>query len=193
MIHFIVGNYELKKNDHVVKDLSSGSLHKSLWTKDKNLVAYSDELQLTKKLIDWLVEQEFNLTVVVPDKKLLKGKRKKTKLYDITELDNSSTETALAPWDLAKYLFTCQDRDMMFQYLKDSKNSLYVLLMVLSCNMEKLIPQNREIVEWLVKNYFRVKYEIVCAKLSYHLKLQQIYRFDWLYPKKKKEDESEDD
>jgi hypothetical protein len=190
MIHFIYGEYELEKNDFVISEITSASINKNFMTKDKNLVAYSDELNLKKKDIDLLIESGVNLTIVIHDYKLLKGKRASTKKYKITKL-SEDTQKDVNPFELVKYVFSCNDRELLYNYLKDTKNSLYVLMMIFSCNYPKFKNKaNQEVTEWLCKNYYRVKYEVVCAKIAFEMKCEQIWRFDWLYPKKKEEEES---
>lgn len=188
MIKLIVGDYKLKPEDLVVIQVSEDCLRKNFFTKDRNLVAYSDDLHLSKKDLDELIEIGYDLTLVIHDRKLVKGKRKETKKYTLTYLEEQSTNE-VNPFELVKLIFSCKDRDLLFNFLKDSKNSLYVCMMTMSCNAHKLTENNRKVVEWLCKNYFRVKYEIVCAKIAYTIKVQQVPYFDWLYPKKKKEDE----
>lgn len=189
MIHLIVGDYELKPNDHVVREITSGSLSRNFSTVGKNLVLFTDELNLKKKDVDQLIETGYDLTVIVHDRKIVKGKRKSgTKQYTL-QLNEEDATTDANPFELIKIVFGIKDRKDLFEYLKESKNSLYVLMMIMCCNTDKMCQQNREVVEWLSKNYYRVKYEIVCAKIAYAIKPEKIWRFDWLYKKDKKEDE----
>lgn len=191
MIKFIVGSYQLQQNDILIEEISSATCMKNFLTKNKNLVGFTSELGLTKKEIDELIEVDnIDITLIVHDGRLLKGKRKETQKYTIEYLNGEETQAEPKPYELAKYVFKCTDRQMLFEYLKDSKNSLFVLIKYLSCNILQMNDHNRRVTEWLCEKYFKVKYEVVCAKIAFDMKLQNINYIKWLYPKKKEQNEN---
>ena len=191
MIKFIVGSYQLQPNDILIEEISSATCMKNFLTKNKNLVGFTSELGLTKKEIDELIEVDnIDITLIVHDGRLLKGKRKETQKYTIEYLNGEETQAEPKPYELAKYVFKCTDRQMLFEYLKDSKNSLFVLIKYLSCNILQMNDHNRRVTEWLCEKYFKVKYEVVCAKIAFDMKLQNINYIKWLYPKKKEQNEN---
>ena len=154
VIHLFFGDYQLKENDLVIDKISNDTIRKNVFTKDKNIVCYTDEVGIGKKEIDELIDSKkpIDMTIVCHDIKLIKGKRKETKKYTLTVQEGPNK--AINPFELGKLVFSCKDRDLLFNYLKDSKNSLFILMMSLACNTHKLTPANRKTVEWLCKNYY---------------------------------------
>lgn len=190
-VKFIIGDYKVKPTDIVINNFHPMVVKKKKINDHQgNIVLYAESLALTKKDIEFIMKNCTESVIVVCEtKRALNGVRKhKDAKIEYTE----GYSEAANPFDVAKLIVTCKDRNYVHEFLKYNKVQMYMVVKTLVSNYMYLKPSNQKAIAWLDTNLYNVSPEFLWAYAARQMSAEGHIKFmKWHWPKKKKETEEE--
>ena len=119
-VRFIIGDYKVKPTDIVINEFNPMVVKKKkLIPNQGNIILYAEALGLTKHDIEFIMKHcTENVIVVCETKKALCSVRKHKDA--IIEYSEGYAEAA-NPFDVAKLIVVCKDRQYVHDFLKYNK------------------------------------------------------------------------
>ena len=188
---FIIGDYKVKATDIVINNWSPGVVKKKILSPNKgNIILYAESLGLGKKDIEFIMKNCTESVIVVCEtKKALNGVRKHK---DAVIQYSEGYSEAASPFDLAKLILTCKDRNYVHEFLKFNKAAMYMVVKTLVSNYMYTKPANQKAIAWLDTNLYNVNPEFLWAYAAHNIQPElNIKYMKWNWPKKKVENEDE--
>lgn len=188
-VKFIIGDYKVKKTDVVINNWNPLVVKKKkINTQQGTIILYAESLGLTKKDIEFIMKNcTENVIVVCETKRALNGVRKHKDAK--IEYSEGYSEAA-SPFDVAKLIVTCKDRNYVHEFLKYNKTQMYMVVKSLVSNYMYMKPSNQKVIAWLDTNLYNVNPEFLWAYAARMFKPEPQIRFmKWNWPKKKTEEE----
>lgn len=189
-VKFVIGDFKPKKDDIVLNSFSPQDVKKKTMGDNKRVVIYAEYAGLGKKDIEYLMKNcTADVIVVCNSKKALNGVRKH-KNAKVEYMEGYAPPSS--PFDMAKLIVVCTDRNYVHEFLKYNKAAMYMVVKALVSNYMYFKPKNQVVVAWLDTNLYRVNPAMLWAYAAFNFKPEpQIKYMKWHWPKKETK-ESED-
>lgn len=174
-------------NEEEIFSLDLQTIRQKAFGTDKVLVYDANLNGLDKAQLEFAIENATReIKVFTNSSRPIDGKRSTAKL----KIDRGDDQRETDPWAITKAIFEASDRKELFEYLKENKVNLWMPLLIMISNYDKLSPGNMKVLERIEGWYIRVQNEILYSMISFGMKAQ---RFDfprWRFPKKSDEKKS---
>ena len=184
-VKFIIGDFKPREDDILISDFDSSCIQKNKLDEGKRVVIYAESAGLKKAEVEYIMKcSTADVIVVCQSKRAMQGARnhKNAKI----EYSEGYSEPA-SPFDVAKLIVTCKDRNYVHEFLKYNKIAMYMVVKSLISNfMYFKIESNVAVVGWLDQNLYRVNPEFLWAYSARKFKPEtHINYMRWNWPKKK--------
>lgn len=188
-VRFIIGDYKVKPTDIVINEFNPMVVKKKKLNPNQgNIILYAEALGLTKHDIEFIMKHCTESVIVVCEtKKALCSVRKHKDA--IIEYSEGYAEAA-NPFDVAKLIVACKDRQYVHDFLKYNKTQMYMVVKTLVSNYMYLKPVNQAAIAWLDINLYRVNPEFLWAYAANRMVAEPKIKFlKWHWQKKKTNNE----
>lgn len=180
----IIGDYKIQKGDVVINNFHPAVIKKKKGIEHKgNLVLFAESLSLKRSDVEYIMKQSTDKVVLVCESKKALGGARKARGVKIEYSEDYSE--AASPFDIAKLIATCNDRDFVFNFLKYNRVSMYMVVKTLISNyMYMRNKSNIKTIAWLDENLYTVNPEFLWAYSAYKFRPENLKYMKWNFPKK---------
>lgn len=168
-------------DEEEIFELDLQTIRPSFHNKGKTLVYDANLNGLTKDQLDTVIDNATQkIKIFSNSAKIIEGKRQGKDL----KIDRSDNNIESNPWNITQAIFEVTDRKELFEYLKENRVQLWMPLMIMISNYDKLKPENMKVLERIETWFPRVRNEMLYAMIAFGMKPQHWQFAKWRFPKK---------